>query len=66
MTLYLLDTDHVSLHERGHPALLDRLASLPPQRLAVSVITLEEMLRGRLAIVARRTGGERGCGPTAS
>lgn len=50
MTHVLLDTDHVSLHERGHLALHARLASFPPEEVAV-----EEMLRGRLAILARRS-----------
>jgi tRNA(fMet)-specific endonuclease VapC len=54
----LLDTDHVSLHERGHLPLRARLASFPPEEVAVSIVTVEEMLRGRLAILARRTAGE--------
>jgi tRNA(fMet)-specific endonuclease VapC len=58
MIRVLLDTDHVSLHERGHLPLRDRLASLPPEGVAVSVVTVEEMLRGRLAILARRSAGE--------
>jgi tRNA(fMet)-specific endonuclease VapC len=58
MTRVLLDTDHVSLHERGHLPLRTRLASFPPEEVAVSVVTVEEMLRGRLAILARRSDGE--------
>jgi tRNA(fMet)-specific endonuclease VapC len=58
MIRVLLDTDHVSLHERGHLPLRDRLASFPPEEVAVSVVTVEEMLRGRLAILARRSAGE--------
>jgi tRNA(fMet)-specific endonuclease VapC len=54
----LLDTDHVSLHERGHLPLRARLASFPPEEVAGSVVTVEEMLRGRLAILARRSDGE--------
>jgi len=34
------------------------LASFPPEEMAVSVVTVEEMLRGRLAILARRSAGE--------
>ena len=30
----------------------------PPEEVAVSVVTVEEMLRGRLAILARRSDGE--------
>src|SRR5438128_2366513 len=58
MIRVLLDTDHVSLHERGHRPLRARLASFPPEEVAVSVVTVEEMLHGRLAILARRSEGE--------
>jgi tRNA(fMet)-specific endonuclease VapC len=58
MIRVLLDTDHVSLHERGHLPLRARLASFPPEEVAVSVVTVEEMLCGRLAILARRSAGE--------
>jgi tRNA(fMet)-specific endonuclease VapC len=52
MNQYLLDTDHITLQERGHPALLARLKVQPPASLAVSAITVEECLRGRLAVLA--------------
>ncbi len=58
MIRVLLDTDHVSLHERGHLPLRDRLASFPPEEVAVRVVTVEEVLRGRLAILARRSEDE--------
>ena len=58
MIRVLLDTDHVSLHERGHLPLRTRLASFLPEEMAVSIVTVEEMLRGRLAILARRSEGE--------
>lgn len=58
MIRVLLDTDHVSLHERGHLQLRARLASFLPEEVAVSIVTVEEMLRGRLAILARRSEGE--------
>ena len=51
-------TDHISLHERGHLPLRARLASFLPDEVAVSVVTVEEMLRGRLVILARRSDGE--------
>jgi tRNA(fMet)-specific endonuclease VapC len=58
MIRWLLDTDHISLHERGHAPLRLRLASIPLSSIAVSVVTVEEMIRGRLAILARRSEGE--------
>src|SRR4051794_16535705 len=58
MIRYLLDTDHISLHERGHSPLRARFEALSPDLIAVSVVTVEEALRGRLAVLARRTAGE--------
>jgi len=55
----IFDTDHISLLERGHPELQKRLKSVPPDSLAVSVITVEEMLRGRLAILSKRSEGKK-------
>jgi tRNA(fMet)-specific endonuclease VapC len=51
-------TDHVSLHERGHPPLRARFGAVSPESIAVSVVTVEEALRGRLAVLARQSTGE--------
>jgi tRNA(fMet)-specific endonuclease VapC len=58
MIRFLLDTDHISLHERGHLPLRARLEALSPESIAVSVVTVEEALRGRLAVLARQSAGE--------
>src|SRR6266851_5970818 len=57
MMRYLLDTDHFTLHERGHPLLRQRIAVHPPEALTISIVTAEESLRGRLASLARRHDG---------
>lgn len=57
MTVYVLDTDHVTLHQRGHPQVTDRVQSHQPNDLAVTVITVEEQLRGRLAQIGRPSVG---------
>jgi len=49
--LWVLDTDTVSLIQRGREALLKRLLTTPPEQITVTVITLFEQLRGRLADV---------------
>ena len=56
---WLFDTDHVSLQERGHAGLKAKLEEAPPQSIAVCVVTAEEMIRGRLALPAKRTPGEK-------
>ena len=55
---WLFDTDHISLHERGYPGLKNRLEAAPPGSIATSVVTVEEMLRGRLAVLARAEAPE--------
>jgi tRNA(fMet)-specific endonuclease VapC len=57
MIRYLLDTDHLTLHEQGHAPLRQRLAAHSPPALAVSVVTVEESLRGRLAVLSRPVQG---------
>ena len=57
MTLYVLDTDHLSLLQRGHPALLQRFSALPPEQLATTVVTAEEQFRGRLAQINKIPSG---------
>ncbi len=44
MSLFVLDTDHVSLLQRAHPVVVARVLATPPNELAVSVITFEEQL----------------------
>ena len=59
MTLYLLDTDHLSHYHRGHAAVRGRLTGKTPSQVFTSVITAEEILRGRLAqIRAAKTEAE--------
>ena len=53
----LLDTDHLTLYDFGHPLVRHRLARYPPGAVGTSVVTMEESLRGRLAALARATNG---------
>ena len=63
MLQYLLDTDHLTLYEHGHPPLRHRLSAAlaaAPDCVGLTAVTAEEALRGRLAYLARaRTGNER-------
>jgi len=44
VSLFVLDTDHVSLLQRAHPVVAARVLATSPDELAVSVITFEEQL----------------------
>ncbi len=46
MSLFLLDTDHLSLYQMGHPQVLQNVARHFTDQLAISVITVEEQLAG--------------------
>jgi tRNA(fMet)-specific endonuclease VapC len=54
--MYLLDTDHVSMVDqdtRESFNLRRRLSAVPPEEVAVTIITYEEQMRGWLAYIAR-------------
>lgn len=51
MSLWVLDTDHLSLLQRANPIVLQRIATINPQDIAVTVVTVEEQLRGRLDVI---------------
>lgn len=53
MSLWILDTDHVSLFQRGHPQITNRLAKVASTELSITIITLEEQLRGRFQMTRR-------------
>lgn len=54
--MYILDTDHLSLIQRnGHEGkrILTRLAATEEVEIAVTVITYEEQVKGRLALLSK-------------
>jgi tRNA(fMet)-specific endonuclease VapC len=51
--LYLLDSDHLSLHQRGYASLRAYLLEHPPENIFISIVSVEELMRGRLAQVRR-------------
>jgi tRNA(fMet)-specific endonuclease VapC len=53
MTLWILDTDHVSLFQTGHPLVTQRVQSIEPNALAATIITVEEQMYGRLNRIRR-------------
>ncbi|BAZ43274.1 virulence-associated protein VapC homolog [Chondrocystis sp. NIES-4102] len=56
--MYILDTDHLSLIQRNGQEgrrILARLATIREVEVAVTVITFEEQLRGRLNVIATKS-----------
>jgi tRNA(fMet)-specific endonuclease VapC len=55
----LIDTDTLSLFQRGHEAVTERLAHFGTvERVATTVITQAEILRGRLDFLLKAADGE--------
>ncbi len=59
MSLYVLDTDHASLLQRGNQLVAARIAAMREHVIAVTIVTAEEQLRGRLRVVRRAESGPR-------
>ncbi|HBE21194.1 MAG TPA: hypothetical protein DEG17_09325 [Cyanobacteria bacterium UBA11149] len=58
MSLWILDTDHVSLFQQGHPLVRQRVNGVNPQEVAVTIVTVEEQLYGRLNQIRRANSRE--------
>ena len=59
MSLYGLDTDHLSLYRYGHPEVSARIEATPAAQLAVTIITIEEQLRAWYTQVRRARDRDR-------
>ncbi|HZG68977.1 MAG TPA: hypothetical protein VEZ12_19735, partial [Herpetosiphonaceae bacterium] len=57
--IYLLDTDHVTLEQHGHPSVTARVRLAGPSQVAISVITVEEQMRGWLAVIRGATTAQK-------
>lgn len=53
MSLYILDTDIVTLYRHGHEAVVRQALMHPPEALAITVITVEEQLSGWYGLLRR-------------
>lgn len=54
--MYILDTDHLSVLDRGGMGaqrLIAKLATIDPAQVAVSIISYEEQMRGWLSYIAK-------------
>ena len=52
MSKYILDTDHVTLFQHGFPSVVERVNANRPN-IGVTIITLQEQLRGRFNLIKR-------------
>ncbi|OQY47801.1 MAG: nucleic acid-binding protein [Anaerolineaceae bacterium 4572_78] len=55
MSLYILDTDHVTFLEHKHPKVIKHAVDIGNDSLAITIITVEEQIRGRFSTIRRLT-----------
>jgi tRNA(fMet)-specific endonuclease VapC len=48
---WVLDTDHLSLFQRGHPSVRQRINQINFANTAITIVTLEEQMKGWLNII---------------
>lgn len=48
-----MDTDHVTFFQQGHPSLTRHINTLAPNLVAVTIVTYEVQISGRLAVAHR-------------
>lgn len=58
MTLWILDTDHLSLLQRGHSIVEQRIRNISVDDIAMTIISAEEQLYGRLNLIRRAKSPE--------
>jgi tRNA(fMet)-specific endonuclease VapC len=49
--VWVLDTDHLSLFQREHPTVTQRLKQINFVNTAITVVTLEEQMKGWLNVI---------------
>ncbi len=59
MSLWILDTDHVSLFQQRHPIITRRINAVNYDEIAVTIITVEEQFYGRLNRIRRANSAEK-------
>ena len=57
MALFVLDTDHVTLFQRAHPQVREKILAQAPGSVVTTLVTVEEQLRGRLKALRRASDG---------
>ncbi len=58
MTLWIFDTDPATLFQQGHPQIVQRVSEVNPKDIAITIVTFEEQMYGRLNRIRRATSGD--------
>jgi tRNA(fMet)-specific endonuclease VapC len=55
MSVFVLDTDILSLYQEGHATVREHIAATPPTDLAITILSVEEQLSGWYTYLRRAT-----------
>jgi tRNA(fMet)-specific endonuclease VapC len=58
VSLWILDTDHVSLFQQRHPVVTQHINAVNPEDIAITIITVEEQLRGRFNVIRKASSSD--------
>ncbi|AVH72495.1 type II toxin-antitoxin system VapC family toxin [Nostoc sp. 'Lobaria pulmonaria (5183) cyanobiont'] len=58
MSLWILDTGHVSLFRKRHPVVTQRINAVNTENIAITIITVEEQLRGRFNVIRKASSSD--------
>jgi tRNA(fMet)-specific endonuclease VapC len=64
--MWILDTDHISLFQRGNPTVTRKIQAIARQDIAVTIVSYEEQIRGWVKIVSRSASDLEQLTPTIS
>lgn len=53
MTLWIFDTDHATLFQQGNPQIVQCVSAVNPKDIAITLVTFEEQMYGRLNRIRR-------------
>lgn len=53
MSLWIFDTDHATLFQQGNPQIAQRVNAVNPKDIAITIVTVEEQMYGRLNRIRR-------------
>ena len=58
MTLWIFDTDHATLFGQSNLQIVQRVSEVNPKDIAITIVTFEEQMYGRLNRIRRATSGD--------
>jgi tRNA(fMet)-specific endonuclease VapC len=59
VSLWVLDTDHITLFENQHPVVIKRVMETDPDEITVTIITVEEQMKGWLNAIQQSSQSNR-------